>query len=222
MAEVLAMRRTHRLFVILSFLAAAAAPAVAYAQTGDRPATQLFLMPTGRVLPKGQGYFKAIGMGVPSVQGGITDRVSIGLTVPLYGLGTFVLVTPKVQVQRSEKHSTSVGAIGAVTTEGSSGVVYVAHTIETGTGAVHLTVMKPLAYFSEVRATMFMLGAEHRINDRVTFMTENYVFIGGRPILSGGFRIKAPHTTWDVGLLVPTFVGYGAFPTPMVNVGYKF
>jgi hypothetical protein len=222
MAEVFAMRRSHKSFVILSFLAALAAPHAAEAQPGDRPATQLFLAPTGRALPKGQGYFKATGMGMPSWQGGITDRVSVGLAVPIYGLGHVALVTPKVQVQRSEKHSTSVGAVGIITTEGSFGVAYVAHTIERDTGALHVVVMKPMSYFSELRATVFMLGGEHRLSDRVTFMTENYLFIGGPPIVSGGVRIRAPHTTWDLGLLLPTAFEYGARPAPMVNVGYKF
>jgi hypothetical protein len=222
MAEVFAMRRSHKLFVILSFFTALAAPHAAYAQPGDRPATQLFLAPTGRALPKGQGYFKAVGMGMPSWQGGITDRVSMGLAVPIYGLGHVAVVTPKVQVQRSEKHSTSIGGVGILTTVGSFGIAYVAHTIERETGAVHIAVMKPLNYFSEIRATVFMLGAEHHVSDRVTVMTENYLFIGAPPILSGGFRIRAPHTTWDLGLLVPTAVHYGARATPMVNVGYKF
>jgi hypothetical protein len=216
------MRRSYKLFVTLSYSAVLTAPAVAYAQAGDRPATQLFLMPTARALPKGQGYFKAIGMGMPSWQGGITDRLSVGLAVPIYGLGQVVVLTPKFQVQRSEKHSTSVGAIGVLTTGGSINILYVAHTIERETGAIHVTVIKPLNdFFSEPRAISLMVGAEHRVNDRVSFMTENYLFAYAKPVFSGGFRIKAPHTTWDLGLLVPTFL-YGARPTPMINVGYKF
>jgi hypothetical protein len=180
-------------------------------------------MPTARALPKGQGYFKGIAVSVPSWQGGITDRLSVGLAVPIYGFGQVAIVTPKLQVQKSEKHSTAIGVIGMVTTFGSGGVGYVVHTIERETGAVHLGVMKPLnVALSDPRASVFLVGTEHRVNDRVTFMTENYLFVGARPIVSGGVRIKGPHITWDLGLFVPTSFEYHTRPAPMINVGYKF
>jgi len=222
MAEVIAMNRLHKFFAVTSFAAALAAPAVAPAQTTDHGATQLFLAPTGRALPKGQGYFKVVGLGMPSWQGGVTDRLSIGLGVPIYGLGQVAVVTPKFQIQRSEKHSTSIGVVSVMTTFGSGSVGYVAHTIELKTGAVHVTVMKPLVDLSEPRAVAMMLGAEHHINSRVTFMTENYIFAFGRPIVSGGIRLKAAHMTWDFGLLVPPTFDYGARPAPMISAGWKF
>ena len=43
------------------------------------------------------------------------------------------------------------------------------------------------------RDVLVMIGAERRLNDRVTFMTENYVTVGGPPIVTGGaFCIGRP------------------------------
>jgi hypothetical protein len=222
MAEVIAMNRLHKFFAVTSFAAALAAPAVAHAQTTGHGATQLFLAPTGRALPKGQGYFKAVGLGIPSWQGGITDRFSVGLMVPVFALGQAAVFTPKFQIQRSENHSTSIGTISVVTTFGSGSVAYVAHTIERKTGAVHVTVMEPIGFLADPRATVVMLGAERRINSRVTFMTENYVFTYGRPIISGGIRLRTARLTWDFGVLVPPTFDYGARPAPMISGGWKF
>jgi hypothetical protein len=222
MAEVIAMNRLHKFFAVTSFAVALAAPAMAQAQAADHGATQLFLAPTGRALPKGQGYFKAVGLGIPSWQGGITNRFSMGIGVPIFGLGQIAVVTPKLQIQRSETHSTSIGVVGVLTTFGSGSVGYVAHTIELKTGAVHVTVMKPLVELTEPRAFVVMLGAEHRINSRVTFMTENYIFAFGRPMVSGGIRLRSGRMTWDFGVLVPPTFEYGARPAPMISGGWKF
>jgi hypothetical protein len=216
------MRRLHTLLVISSFLAVLAAPAIAHAQPGDRPATQLFLAPTGRALPKGQGYFKAVGLAMPSWQGGVTDRLSVGVIMPVFVLGRAVVLTPKFQIQRSATHSTSIGTINVVTTFGSGNVAYLAHTIERKTGAFHVTVMKPMSMLADPGATVIMFGAEHRVNARVTVMTENYVVGGSRPMISGGIRYRGNHETCDFGLLVPPTFKYGARPTPMITVGYKF
>ena len=217
------MRRLHRSVVISGFVAALASPVAAYAQTGDRPATQLFMAPTGRALPKGQGYFKAIGLALPSWQGGFTDRFSLGIGMPIFGLGQAAVLTPKFQIQRSEKHSTSIGAVDVLTTEGSFNIAYVAHTIERENGAIHVTAIAPIARQASLRAVVLMMGAEYRVNDRVTFITENYVAAAGSiPIVSGGVRIRAPHTTWDLGLFVPPGFEYGARPMPMISAGWKF
>ena len=220
------MRRLHRVLVTCSFAAIIAAPAVAHAQPGNRPATQLFLMPTGRTLPKGHAYLKGVGLGMPIVQGGVTDRFSIGIGTPILPLGEglvmCVLVTPKFQVQRSDTHSTSVGVIEALTSEGSGGVAYVAHTVELSRGAIHVTAMSPLLHGIGARAILLMVGGERYINDHVTFMTENYIAAGGLPMISGGVRLKAPHTTWDLGLMVPVGLGFGMRPAPMISGGWKF
>ncbi len=216
------MSRLHKVLVVISFTAAIAAPEMARAQTSDRAATQLFYAPTGRVLPKGQAYVKYISLSVPYVQGGLTDRFSIGLGVPLFAVGRGVLNSPKLQIQRSAIHSTSIGAVHFVDTRGAYGVVYVAHTIEREGGALHVTLIKPTIAWSDPRAFAVMLGAERQLNSRVTFMTENYLFAGGHPIISGGIRLKAAHTTWDVGLLVPPTSRYTLRPSPMVNGGWKF
>lgn len=214
------MRRLHNVLVAFSFFAALAAPAVAQAQPGDRPATQLFMAPTGRALPKGQGYFKGLALAVPSWQGGLTDRLSVGIGIPIFGLGRAVIVTPKFQIQHSQNHSTSVGAVGVLTTDGSGEVGYVAHTFELSNGALHVAAMAPLSRASD--GVVVMIGAERRLNDHVTLMTENYLIGRRLPIVSGGFRLKAPHTTWDFGLLVPVGFPYGARPAPMINGGWKF
>ncbi len=219
------MGRLHTVVIltgVIATFATLATPGAALAQTSDRAATQLFLAPTGRVLPKGQGYFKGIAFSVPFVQGGVTDRLSLGIGIPLFALGEGFVVSPKFQVQRSENHSTSVGVVEFLGAHGASGIAYAAHTIELENGAVHVVVLKPLSAYSDARDVAVMVGAEHRVNSHVTLMTENYLFRGGSPIISGGVRLKAPHTTWDLGWLAPLGFRYGAPGAPMINVGWKF
>lgn len=216
------MTRPHKFFAVASFAAVIAAPGVARAQTGERAATQLFFAPTGRALPKGQAYFKGLDLAVPYVQGGVTDRFSVGIGTPIFGFGQGWVLSPKLQVQRSAKHSTSIGTLHFIDAREVYNVIYVAHTVERETGALHITVIRPTFDWSEPRAVAVMLGAEHRINSRVTFMTENYVFAGVAPILSGGVRIRGGHTTWDLGWLVPVGFRYGMPGAPMISAGWKF
>ena len=219
------MGRLHKVLIltgVIATLATLTTPGIALAQPGERAATQLFMAPTGRALPKGQGYFKGLAFSVPFVQGGVTDRFSIGIGMPLFALGEGLVVSPKIQVQRSEKHSTSIGLVEFLDTQGSFGIAYVAHTVELKAGAVHVAVFKPLSAYAAASDVALMVGAERRLNNRVTFMTENYLFGGGHPILSGGVRIRAPHTTWDLGWLAPIGFEYGTPGAPMISVGWKF
>lgn len=215
------MRRLHTVLILTGIVVTLVTPAIAAAQPGERAATQLFLAPTGRVLPRGQAYFKSVEISVPFVQGGVTDRFSMGIGVSLLPQLPMVAISPKFQIQRSEKHSTSIGAVEFVATEGAFGMAYIAHTVELKTGALHVAALTPLTSWSDTASVAIMLGAEHRLSDRVMFMTENYFTAGSGPLLSAGFRLKAPHTTWDLGWLLPVGT-YGTAGAPMINVGYKF
>lgn len=195
-------------------------PAQAAAQPGDRPATQLFFGPTGRSLPKGQGYLKSLALTVPYMQGGLTDRLSIGIGTPLFAPAQVVLLTPKFQIQRSARHSTSIGTMHLLAFGGSFGIGYAAHTVETETGAWHVAVLSPYDRKALGRGLGVMVAAEHRISDRTTFITENYL-LGGTPLLSAGIRARAPHTTWDLGWMLP-ISRYSLGGGPVLNVGYKF
>lgn len=214
------MRRHHIALVLAATTVSLWLPAPASAQPGDRPATQLFFGPTGRTLPKGQGYLKSLALTAPFAQGGLSDRLSIGVGTWLFAPGQVVVLTPKFQIQRSARHSTSIGTMHMFVFGESVGIAYAAHTVEVEADAWHVAVLTPYDRKTFGRGIGVMIAAEHRISNRTTFITENYL-LGGIPILSAGVRARAPHTTWDLGLMLPisryTFGG-----GPVINVGYKF
>ncbi|TAK15857.1 MAG: hypothetical protein EPO35_06440 [Acidobacteria bacterium] len=214
------MRRHLFALLLVATTVTLGLPAPASAQPGDRPATQLFFGPTGRSLPKGQGYLKSLALTVPYLQGGLTDRLSIGIGTPLMAPAQVVMLTPKFQIQRSARHSTSLGTMHLLAFGGSFGIAYVAHTVETETGAWHVAVLTPYDRKVIGRGLGVMLAAEHRVSDRTTFITENYL-ISGLPMLSAGVRVRAPHTTWDLGWMLP-ISSYTHAGGPVLNVGYKF
>jgi hypothetical protein len=217
------MRRFTIVFSLITAALAVLAPAPALAQPGDRPLTQLFLAPTGRVLPKGAGYFKGVALAsVPMMQAGVTDRFSIGAGTPLLALGEGFAVTPKFQVQRSRTHATAVGTVHFIASGSSEfGVGYVAHTVETdGGGAFHVAILAPYGHRGFYARPGLMLGAEHRLSARTTFITENYL-LGDIPMLSAGVRVRGAHGTWDVGWMQAVAGGH-TFGGPVLNVGWMF
>jgi hypothetical protein len=194
-------------------------PSVAEAQTPAPPATQLFFAPTGRTLPKGEGYAKVMELGAPLFQGGLTDRLSIGVGVfvPLVNAGVFV--TPKFQLHHSESASTAVGTVHILAPENASyGMAYVAQTFEGKGGALHVAALAPYGADIDGVHTGFMIGGEKYLGPRATLITENYL-LHDSLMISAGVRLRAARTTWDLGWMTPLGIAPGG---PIVNFGWKF
>jgi hypothetical protein len=81
----------------------------------DSNATRLLFAPTGRSLPKGQGYIGVYEFLLPFVQVGVTDRLSMGVGTPLVFFGDEsgrpVWITPKYQFYKGPRTSAAVGVM---------------------------------------------------------------------------------------------------------------
>ena len=191
----------------------------------DLHSSRLFFAPTGRSLAKGQvsvGVFEFL---APFVQVGVTDRFSVGGGTPLiFGIdddGTRPFwFTPKFQVINAQKYQAAVGVLQIVTTDGdSAGIAYGVSTFGNSDNA--LTVGAGVAYASDERGGVVMVGGERRVRNNLKLITENYVWKSGDGILSGGVRFIGERLSADLALAFPVGTG-DFFALPVVNFMYVF
>src|SRR5262245_22546694 len=108
--------RTRLLFIVGLVMVIGAAEAQAQAPAEAPGASRLFLGPTARMLPPGEGYIAGYGLLVPTVQVGVTKRFSIGAgTLPigllLYDAPFTFWVTPKVQIFDGARTDVAAGVL---------------------------------------------------------------------------------------------------------------
>ena len=148
--------------------------------------TRLLFAPTGRTLPKGEGYFNDTYLFLLSVHGGITSRFTLGGGLSVLPLDDFsdnaLFIMPKLGVVATPKFNLAVGALagvlGAAVDEGESGSFGVLYAVGTaGSPDASVTFGTGLAYAGGEFADrpVAMLGAETRLSRRIAFVTENYV-----------------------------------------------
>lgn len=179
----------------------------------DAVSSKLFLGPTGRALKRGQGYVAIDSLFLPVFQVGVTDRFSIGMGAPFYGLVKSAWVTPKFQIYESEKTAVSTGVLHLFAPDfGLGGYGYVVAT--RGTPNASVTFGGGMLYGHDDGGggaiPMFTIGGEHRIGRRTKFVTENYIFQGG-VIATVGTRIIGRTTSFEAGALV-ALAGDGGVP----------
>ena len=192
----------------------------------DPNGTRLFFTPTGRALKKGQTYLGIYEFFVPFVQVGITDRFSIGGGTPLlFGFDDEwqrpFWVTPKFQVLNSERTQLSLGALHAFDADGDGGGI--AYAVMThGDDVKSVTAGAGVAYASSGgTAPVIMIGAEGRVRRNMKAITENYLWQGGRGVVSAGVRFFGDKISADLALAVP--IGASElFAFPIVNFVYVF
>jgi hypothetical protein len=189
----------------------------------DPNATRLFFGPTGRALPKGKAYLGVYEFLLPFVQVGVTDRFSIGGGTPLiFSTEDWhrpFWLTPKVEVFRGGSTHVAAGAFLGFG-GGSGGIAYGVLTREGTEGS--FTVGGGMAYASGGgRAPVVMAGADGRLSRNMKLITENYLWEGGRGVLSAGVRFFGEQLSADLALAVPIGAG-GVFAFPVVNFVYVF
>lgn len=148
--------------------------------------TRLLFAPTGRMIPKGEGYFNDTYLFLVSVQGGVSSHFNLGGGLSVLPLDNFtdnvLFITPKVGVYASPKFNVAVGGLagfaGGLVDSGenaSFGVVYAVGTV--GSPDASITFGTGLAYAggSFADRPVAMLGAESRLSRRIAFVTENYL-----------------------------------------------
>jgi hypothetical protein len=197
------------------------------ASESPRP-TRLFIGPTARPLPKGEGYFVLHGALVPSFQVGVTDRVSVGAGT-FYFSGGSLWVTPKVQVLSRGATSVSGTLVHFIVPgEGALGFAFGSVTHDRPGGGI--TAGLGVAYASgwgddhdwAHSGPLLMFGGDSRISRRVTFVNENYIIASGdgAALLMGGVRTAWGRFELDTGVVV--IAGGGLFAAPVLNLAWSF
>jgi len=181
--------------------------------TQDAVTSKLFLGPTGRSLKRGEGYVAIDSLFLPVFQIGVTDRFSIGMGAPFYGLVKTAWITPKFKVYEGKNTAVSTGVLHLFVPDfGVGGYGYVVAT--RGTPDASVTFGGGMLYGRDghdaAAIPMFTIGGEHRIGRRTKFVTENYIFQGGA-IVTAGARLIGQTTSFEAGALIP-LINQGALP----------
>jgi hypothetical protein len=177
----------------------------------DPSRTRLFFAPTGRMLHKAETYFADAYIFFPSLQYGVSDRVSFGGGMSAFpGLGLdeqLYYVTPKVGVYSSPTVNVAVGLLAAgarsFSDETPVGLGYGVATFGDEDGSVTTGVGFGFARTRTSSAAAVMLGGSRRVSKSVALVSENYYFTaaGAVSLFSGGARFMSEHIAVDVALI---------------------
>lgn len=199
--------------------------------TEDPNLTRLFFSPTGRTLPKGEGYVSAYFLFLPFVAYGATDWLTIAGGTPILpgAFGEIFYVAPKIRVLEHGKTSVSAGALSFFATravgEGNAGILYGVGTYGSGNNAITLGAgwfyAQADGYANTSDEPVFMVGGERRISRRVKLVTENWLSVGPgvNGFVSGGFRFIGDRLSADLGFA--GLLGEGCC-APLINFSWSF
>jgi hypothetical protein len=188
----------------------------------DPHASRLFIGPTARSLRRGEGYVSLHQLTLPSMQVGITDRVSLGAATPIffYGESHPFLVTPKVQLLAREKLQVAAGTMHLLNiADNSTGIAYGVATFGSRDNAA--TVAFGYTYAGNERRPVVMLGTEGREGRRVKWVAEGWILGEDAGLLTFGARFLRERYSTELGLVVPLF-GPSGYVLPMVNLTFGF
>ncbi|HAD82923.1 MAG: hypothetical protein A2509_04300 [Candidatus Edwardsbacteria bacterium RIFOXYD12_FULL_50_11] len=172
-------------------------------------ATRLFFGPTAQMLKKGQGYFSDTYIFFPQVVFGLTDNITLGGGISLFpggGGNQIIYLMPKVGMPVSEKFHLAGGALiiklPDLDQEASTvGVLYGAGTYGGPDRSFTAGLGYGFAGDEMADRPMVMVGGEHRLSRRVSFVTENWLFPGlDQPLVSAGFRFFGEGLAVDLAL----------------------
>ncbi len=194
----------------------------------------LAISPTGRSLPKGEGYLSAFWIIFPFVGYGVTDNLTLSGGTPVLPevIGRVIYLAPKLRVLNREKVDVAVGVLALFATEhldeGSVGILYGVgtfgrpdHSLTAGAGWAY-------AWGGEdpwvSNQPLIMLGGEHRTGARTKLLTENF-FVPGESgaLMTGGVRLFGERLSVDFG--IGAVVGFDSDGTPwfpLLNFVWNF
>ncbi|KAA9340303.1 hypothetical protein [Adhaeribacter soli] len=177
--------------------------------------SRLYFGPTGRGIPRGEGYVQTIYGYLNSINYGITDNISIGSTfllMPFLPLENNIFaLTPKISFPTTENTNVAGGVLFVNFLEEQFGLLYSAGTY--GNKSDHITAGIGFAFFNgNVSSTpLVMLGGVKRMSNRLAFMSENYILSvpGDRTYGFGlyGLRFIWPRTNLDLGGFYAAYSG---------------
>ncbi len=176
--------------------------------------SRLYFAPTGRMLPKGSGYFADYYLFFPTVVYGLTDSFTLGggfSLMPDAGLDKQLwYLTPKLSVVRGEEFNAAIGTLLISVPnwdedEAFSHVVGVVYGVGTyGRPDASLTFGLGYGFVDDdlLDRPMIILGGEWRRWRRVAFVTENWwIPEMDHPLISYGCRFMGERMSVDLALI---------------------
>lgn len=196
--------------------------------------TRLFFAPTGRMISKGSGYVADYYLFFPSVNYGVTDRLSLGGGCSIFPAGgvedQLFFFTPKFGIRQTDTLNLAAGAlilrfpgdtdddlpvVSVVYGVGTWGTTERSVTVGVGYGMVDLKLAD---------RPMIVLGGERRISRRMAAVTENWMVPGAENILvSLGLRFMGEWLSVDLALI--NTIGkesIGGIGLPYLDFVYNF
>lgn len=228
------MRPVPILVLLLTLLAVGSGSALA--QDPDRPVDpgdhRLFIGPTGRTLPGGEGYVGVFELFFPTVEYGVTDRLQVGGAVPVVPEVALeaVVLTAKANVVDTPVMALSAGAMTLLAAEGGGAAIGVLYGVGTfGVAEGGLTVGAGFPFYatgedSDVAdEAVILVGGDWRVGDHVKLVSENYI-VPGEPasLWSAGARLFGERIAVDLGLAGVNDDGDALCCLPVVNLTYAF
>jgi len=194
----------------------------------------LVLSPTGRTLPRGEGYLSAFWIFFPFVGYGVTDNFTFAAGTPVIPevIGRVIYLAPKLRLFSGPNVDVSAGVLALFATqeldEGSGGILYGVGTFgeqdrsfSAGIGWAYTWGGGDPWISSE---PLVMLGGEYRVGVRSKLLTENF-FVPGESgaFLTGGMRLFGERLSVDFG--IGAVVGFDSNGTPwfpLLNFVWNF
>lgn len=200
----------------------------------DPNPTRLFLGPTARSLPKGEGDFSSTYLFFVSGGYGIGGNAQIGAGFSIFPLDDFTdnifFLTAKAGIDLGKNAKLAVGGLvgwaGGIADDdfdnNGVGALYGVGTFGSKDHALTLGTVVPFAGGDFANDPLLMFGGETRIARRLKLITENYISTeGGDAVLSYGVRIFGEKISVSLGLLNST--DGGVFPgVPYVDFVIRF
>jgi hypothetical protein len=194
---------------------------------------RLFIGPTGRSLPGGEGFFGVYQVFVPVVSYGVTDWFSITGGIPVLpgAIGNVGYLEPKVRLPLGEGSPVQLSGGAAIFFdtggEGAAGLLYAAGTLGGENHALHLTAGVPFLTGDGTddigEQAVVMIGGETRVSRRIKLLSENYFLPGQSGVVAiGGVRIFGERLSADAGLGAFLNTGCVSCILPVVNFAYAF
>jgi len=193
----------------------------------DPNRTRLYFAPTGRMIPKGEGYFADYYLFFPTVNYGLSEKISLGGGFSLFPTGNMkdqvYFFTPKFSLYQTEELSLAVGTLMAkIPDEPLVNLLYGVGTWGTSDKSFTLALGYGMVGTDIADKPLVVLGGHKRISRRTSFITENWIIPEvEHAIISYGIRFFGEQLSVDLALL--NVMPDAIFPgIPYVDFVYNF
>ncbi|KAA3620112.1 MAG: hypothetical protein DWQ05_05125 [Calditrichaeota bacterium] len=191
--------------------------------------TRLFFAPTGRMLGAEEGYFSDYYVFFPGIAFGLTSHFTLGggmSLIPGVGIDRQIFYfTPKVGLIQSEKMNLAAGLLVIKIPGDDEEVAGIAYAVNTWGGEdANFTFGAGYGFVDGDLADkpMLVLGFENRTSERISLVSENWIFPGvDEPLISFGMRFFGEKMSVDLAMW--SIVGAeDFFLAPYVDFVYNF